>query len=284
MPTEKTDYFPILCLDFDGVIHSYTTGWQGAAVIPDPPVYGAEQFILEAMEKFQVVVFSSRSHQDGGALAMANYLVRQVGIPQGFIEWPSLSKKITAVYARTPDPRRVTTHPRPIQFPLEKPPALVTLDDRGIQFKGAWPKVSALLKFTPWNKGRSKPKRRQKNLTTNGELDLGPTRARTTDPVTSHESVPKISQKARKIQIVRWYDKGPIWQSTFFTVAEAFGVDVQNISNNFRDMQRMGLLVENGYEPADPSRRRGRRIIWAITPLGRKVARRGGFGQDRGKS
>lgn len=31
---------PILCLDFDGVCHSYTSGWKGAAVIPDPAVPG----------------------------------------------------------------------------------------------------------------------------------------------------------------------------------------------------------------------------------------------------
>ena len=39
---------PILCLDFDGVIHSYTSGWKGARIILDPPVPGALDFILAA--------------------------------------------------------------------------------------------------------------------------------------------------------------------------------------------------------------------------------------------
>ena len=54
---------PILCLDFDGVLHSYTSGWKGARVIPDPPVEGAIDFLSRALDDFRVAVYSSRSHQ-----------------------------------------------------------------------------------------------------------------------------------------------------------------------------------------------------------------------------
>lgn len=61
---------PILCLDFDGVIHSYLSGWKGAHFIPDPPVSGAMAFLIEAVKAFDVQIFSSRSHQEGGIAAM----------------------------------------------------------------------------------------------------------------------------------------------------------------------------------------------------------------------
>lgn len=115
---------PILCLDFDGVIHSYSSGWKGADQIPDPPVPGAVAFLGEAVEHFTVAVFSSRSNQPGGLEAMQNWLHRY--LPPGICGL--------------------------IQWPKEKPPALVTLDDRAITFTGKWPGMRELREFKPWNK------------------------------------------------------------------------------------------------------------------------------------
>ena len=69
---------PILCLDFDGVIHSYTSGWKGADVVSDPPVPGAIAFLREAVKFFRVAIFSSRSNQPGGIEAMAMFIGQHV--------------------------------------------------------------------------------------------------------------------------------------------------------------------------------------------------------------
>ena len=66
---------PILCLDFDGVCHSYTSGWKGADVIPDEYVPGLFVFLFQAQKHFNIQVFSSRSHQPGGREAMLGALV-----------------------------------------------------------------------------------------------------------------------------------------------------------------------------------------------------------------
>ena len=120
----KPDRKLVLLVDFDGVIHSYTSGWKGAHIIPDPPVPGAEQFLVDAMKIFDVQIYSARSCQKGGIRAMRKY-VRQ-HLPHA-------------------DRTQLT-------FPTEKPGAFLTLDDRCICFNGTWPDPGEMLKFKPWNK------------------------------------------------------------------------------------------------------------------------------------
>ncbi len=153
---------PILCLDFDGVIHSYSSGWKGARNIPDPPVEGAGLFLLQAVQQFKVTIFSSRTHQWGGRRAMRAY-VREIlwdaclahteemerawqatqGTPPDYIPWTAY------------DVRDVADHIHgKIGYPLFKPSASVSIDDRALTFDGTWPEVGALKGFQPWNKRR----------------------------------------------------------------------------------------------------------------------------------
>jgi len=116
---------PILCLDFDGVLHSYTSSWKGADVVPDPPVPGALEFMIEAEKYFTIKIYSSRSNQPGGIKAMHDWICKHLGYEPDFL-----------VEA----------------FPTEKPPAFLTIDDRAIQFTGTFPSIQSLIDFKPWNK------------------------------------------------------------------------------------------------------------------------------------
>ncbi len=123
---------PILCLDFDGVCHSYTSGWQGADVIPDDAVPGLFEFLEAAAPAFDIQVFSSRSNQDGGIEAMQFWFVEQRK------KWREAGGQGAENIS--------------ISFPTEKPAAFVGLDDRVLTFNGLWPDVELLKAFKPWNK------------------------------------------------------------------------------------------------------------------------------------
>jgi hypothetical protein len=130
---------PILCLDFDGVIHSYTSGWKDATTILDPPVKGSLQFIRAAQKYFRVAIFSTRSAEPGGIKAMCEYL--------GY--W-------------SVDPEYGLPHDTDLSFlsdiewPSQKPPAFLSIDDRAIQFEGDWSVLdpATLRNFKPWNQRR----------------------------------------------------------------------------------------------------------------------------------
>lgn len=114
-------YKPTLLVDFDGVIHSYASGWKGEAVIPDPPVPGAFDFLDKALDDFQVAIYSSRSKTKEGLQAMKAWFR-----VHGFV--------------------RVTE----LGFPAQKPPAFLTIDDRALCFTGVWPSIDEIKTFKPW--------------------------------------------------------------------------------------------------------------------------------------
>lgn len=90
--------------DFDGVIHSYTSGWKENSIIPDPPVPGIRKVIDNLNKDYKVVVVSTRCRDYSGREAIKDWL----------------KHNRIAVYDVTAD----------------KPPAVCYVDDRAIRFDG----------------------------------------------------------------------------------------------------------------------------------------------------
>ena len=110
--------------DFDGVIHSYTSGWKGETNIPDPPVPGIQEALKEIHDAgYEVVVVSTRCKTVLGRMAIENWL---------------------DMYGMTQEVDKICK---------EKPPAIAYIDDRAICFDGH---PETLLKkiqnFQPWYK------------------------------------------------------------------------------------------------------------------------------------
>ena len=106
--------------DFDGVIHSYKSGWQGANVISDVPVPGIKESIQQIRDAgYTVFVVSTRCYADGGIEAIKNWLNK----------WGIDVDEVTG----------------------EKPPAIVQIDDRAITFDGdAGSLLDRIRSFKTW--------------------------------------------------------------------------------------------------------------------------------------
>jgi len=133
----KKRHIPILCIDFDGVLHSYTSGWQGPRKASDPPVDGAIEWLRSLLGcpedegigprylDFKVCIYSSRSKQFLGKQTMKTWLNKWG------LSWYEIEL---------------------IKFPTRKPAAFLTIDDRALCFDGIFVPSKTLLTFKPWNK------------------------------------------------------------------------------------------------------------------------------------
>lgn len=119
---EEVFQLKTVVFDFDGVIHSYRSGWSGELVIPDEPVDGITEEIARIRKAgYRVVVVSTRCATPRGMQAVKDYL---------------------NFYGIVVD-----------DVMKEKPPAIVYVDDRAICFDGN-PEglLEKIEEFKPWNR------------------------------------------------------------------------------------------------------------------------------------
>lgn len=114
-----------ICIDFDGVIHDYSKGWQGVDVF-DKPVSGAKEGTAALKgQGWTIIIYTTRN--DTPAL-------RQ-WLQENHITYDHINKNPN----------------QPEGSDKGKLIANVYLDDRGILFGGNWEKaVEKTLNFIPW--------------------------------------------------------------------------------------------------------------------------------------
>lgn len=119
----KKQFKPAVAIDFDGVLHAYTTTWTCPGEIHDGPTPGALEAVKEyEAAGFDLIVYSARAQAPEGKAAIREWLKKH-GFPSSMM----ISKK--------------------------KPSAVLYIDDRGYHFDGTnWPSVEFLQKFRPWNR------------------------------------------------------------------------------------------------------------------------------------
>lgn len=114
-----------VCIDFDGVIHDYSKGWQGVDVF-DKPIEGAAKGTMFLKSKgWTIIIFTTRNDTPALREFLDNnhihydYINYNPNQPKG----SEKGKLIADVY----------------------------LDDRGVRFNGDWATaVNQIINFVPW--------------------------------------------------------------------------------------------------------------------------------------
>jgi len=123
-----------VAVDFDGVVPRYDSPWIAPHVIPDPPVQGAIEWLHQTLQRFDVVIYSTRARTWRGRRAMRRYLREHAG---------------EGLWFEAPGYRGLED----IRFSHGKPRALVYVDDRAFRFTGAnFPTKDEIHALRPWNK------------------------------------------------------------------------------------------------------------------------------------
>jgi len=149
-----------LAVDFDGVIHAYSRGWQDGTIY-DPPLPGAIEALRSLMERYAVFVHTTREPEQvmpwlegfGFDVTIDERCERCYG--DGGLQEVDLDGR--PVMGRTEDPCRECKGSGQLLFwnalgqvlvTNRKLPAVAYVDDRAIRFE-SWPQaVAAIEAFT----------------------------------------------------------------------------------------------------------------------------------------
>ena len=114
-----------IAVDFDGVIHKYSKGWQDGSIY-DEPFEGVQEALMTLKKSFWVYIFTTRDVQ-----SVVNWMeikfwgvgsekgFKTIAMPEGTRFWQGERNGEVAVSNR-------------------KLPAEYYIDDRGIRFDGSW--------------------------------------------------------------------------------------------------------------------------------------------------
>jgi hypothetical protein len=115
-----------VAVDFDGVIHAYSRGWQDGSIY-DGPLPGAFDGLRSLMERYAVMIHTTRAPAD-----VARWIKAQAGIETA---WHEDENAVPEFW----------NEQGVILVTRRKLPAIAYIDDRAIRF-GSWPQALADLK------------------------------------------------------------------------------------------------------------------------------------------
>ena len=146
---EDKSYRDAIAIDFDGVLHSYVSGWKGVSVIADHPVPGAIGWLIgiAMYSPYDIIIHSCRCREQEGIEAIENWIYDQVktqlnhssqyAYEEGYQE---MEDDLVSVCASIVCSAEKSTK------------AFIFIDDRGWKFNGTFPSLTELDHFKPWYK------------------------------------------------------------------------------------------------------------------------------------
>lgn len=111
-PKHKPVYRPTIAVDFDGVIHKYSNGWQDGEIYDDPIEGAFEKMLRLYLDGFNIVISTARTEIDS--------------VKTWWNKWYHIKFPNSEMF--------------PVEITNKKPIAIAYIDDRGIKFTN-WDEV-----------------------------------------------------------------------------------------------------------------------------------------------